>query len=604
MGKDKIFYRNIVVATTVLVAALMLFGSSGQTITTSTLSQSSPPAATGGNTTFTVGWAGTYIDTLNPFLSYSELTYFVNLNVYLHLVNFNTNNDSVTPSLASSWVINYANHTAIFHINPDAVWSDGQQVTSQDVIYSYETAGQNYTFVSSYVTAITNMTALNPKTVMITFNGVLWEMFAAYLFIVPYHIWKSIDPATYPGYNANGTPYFVGDGPFVLTKYVPNQYAEIQKNPNWFIKSETPKLNTVIFEEFSSESSAIASMEDGSIQGLSGLLPANVPQFENNSAFVFTKSPGMEYQYLSIDVEKGSQGNPTLRNVTVRQAIAHALNYTYLAETVYHGYATPLASVLSPSNEYYDHNLQPYSYNVKLANEMLNASGYTMGSNGVRVSPNGTELSYTLICNSADTLATSLAQLVAKNLTAIGIKVNVIAETTGSMAAQIWLSNGTLGQDMDVWDWDDNTPFAPELLSVFLSGQVVTGTSDSGFNNTTYDNLWNELLSAPSQSQAMNISYQMQEILHYQLPYIPLVDIEALTVWSSSFTDINASFVGGPFGGFDYRTFITASPVSVKKTTAPDYLLYAVIIAVIAIIIIAVAAVALVRNRKKSNTPP
>ncbi|MCL4447216.1 MAG: ABC transporter substrate-binding protein [Thermoplasmatales archaeon] len=604
MTRHNTFHRKFVMVSVILIGAIITLGSSMQIIANSTANSPEPLAASG-NVTFTAGWTGTFIDSLNPFTSYSQLTYWINSNLYLRLVNFDTQNNSLQPGLSNSWSINYANHSAIFHINPNAVWSDGQPVTAQDVIYSLHLAGQPWSFVASYVTAITNTTALNNKTVMITFNGTLWQMFAAYIFIVPYHIWANVNASTYPGFNKNGSTYFVGDGPYILTNYVPNQYAEVQKNPRWFITTEIPKINTVIFQEYSSTSSAISSLQSGAIQGLTGILPANVPQFLNNSAYYVSKSPALEYQYLSIDVEKGSQGNPTLRNVTVRQAIAHAINLTYIAKTVYHGYATPLASVLVPTNQYYDTNLTPYSYNVTLANNMLTAAGFTMGSNGVRVSPNGTALSYTMLCNSADTLATSMAELIASNLTAIGIKVTVNAETTGSMASTIWLSNGTLGQDMDLWDWFDDTPFAPQLLSVFLSDQVVTGTSDSGFNNSTYDHLWSQLLSSSTPAETRAISNEMQQILHSQLPYIPLITVSSINVWSSAFKDINSSALGGPFGGFDYLTFITATPTTTTTTTPTNpYLGYEITIAVIAIIVVAVAAVYLMRSRGKKEAPP
>lgn len=586
-----------IVLPAVAIAALVLLGTGGQAIVVSGGGTFNPAASASNNVTFTTGWFGTYIDTLNPFTSYSQLTSWVNSNVYLPLVNYNAANHTVQPALASSWQINYQNHTAIFHLNPDAVWSDGQPVTAQDVIYTYSIAQKNYTFISNEVAAVNNVTALGNNTVMVGFNGVLWQMFAAYIYIVPYHIWKNVDPATYVGYNPNGSTFFVGDGPFTLTDYVVNQYAKLEKNPKWFISSEQPSIDTLIFQEFSSQSSAISALQSGQIQGLSRILPANLANFQNNSKFVVTTSPSLEYMYIAMNLDPNGTGNPTLKNVTVRQAIAHSLNRTYLAQTVYHGYALPVNSVLAPTNKYYDSGIANYSYNVSLANQMLNQSGFTLGSNNVRVSPNGTELKYTVLVPSGDTEAVNLAQLIAQNLSSIGIKLTVQAESTGSMASAIWLSNGTLGQDMDLWDWFDNIQAAPQLLSVFLSGQVVTGTSDSGFNNSTFDSLWTQLLNASSPSQAVNISNQMQEILHQQLPYLPLVAPTSISVWSSTFTNISSGTPGGPFGGLDYQTFITAKPVSGATTGSNNYILYGVG----AVIVVAIIAGVALRRRGREE---
>lgn len=561
------------------------------------------PSVSSNNVTFTTGWFGTFIDTLNPFTSYSQLTNWINMNIYLPLVYYNTANHTISPGLASSWDVNYTNHTVIFHLNPNAVWSDGQPVTSQDVVYTYQVATQNTTFVYSETTPIKNATqdviALGNHTVMIKFTGVLWTMFAANVFIVPQHVWKNTDPTTYSGYNPNGT-YFVGDGPFVLTKYVVNQYVSLEKNSKFFIPSQTPKINKVVFQEFTSQSSAISALQNGQIQGLSRILPANLGQFQNNSNYKVAVSPNLEYLYLSFNVDPNGSGNPTLHNLTVRQAIAHAINLTYIAQTVYHGYATPLASVLAPTNEFYDHNLSAYSYNVSLANKMLNDSGFKL-VNGVRENSNGTKLSYTVLVPSGDQQAVQMAQLIAQNMSAIGIQMNVLAESTGSMASTIWLANGTLGQDIDLWDWFDNIQSAPQLLSVFLSDQIVTGTSDSGFTNSTFDSLWTQLLNASTPASALAISNQMQAILHQQLPYLPLVVPEAINVWSSSFTDINSSMPGGPFGGGDWQTFVNMVPVANNSNSSGIPITWYIAGGVVAVIVIAAIAVAVVRSRGREE---
>lgn len=599
MMKNHRYSTRLAIVSAIVISALILLGSGGQAIVQSGGGVAQPAAASSGNQTFTTGWFGTYIDTLNPFTSYSQLTSWINSNQLLPLVNFDPANHTIQPALASSWTINYSNHTAIFNLNPNAVWSDGVNVTSQDVVYTYNIAKQNYTFISEYTAAVTNVTALGPHQVMIAFNGVLWEMFAAYVYIVPYHIWKNVDPATYPGYNSNGTTYFVGDGPFVLTKYVVNQYAKLEKNPKWFIPSQQPKISTVIFQEFGSQSSAISALQSGAVQGLSRILPANIGQFQNNSNYKVTQSPSLEYMYLAFNVDPNGTGNPTLHNLTVRQAIAHALNMTYLADTVYHGYANTLASVLAPTNQYYDHNLQPYSYNVSLAKQMLDQAGFNKTVNGVRENSTGAKLAYTLLVPSGDTEAVNLAQLVASNLSSIGVKITVQAETTGSMAAIIWSSNGTLGQDIDLWDWFDNVQAAPQLLSVFLSGQVVTGTSDSGFTNSTYDSLWTQLLNASTPAEAKNISNQMQQMLYNQLPYLSLVAPTSINVWSTAYTNINSSFPGGPFGGMDYLTFIQVEPANANSTPAGsnNYVLYGIGAAIL--IIVGVVAAVRVRGRDK-----
>ena len=582
---------------TFVFSGLMILSSSAYLVAAAPGQLNAGAAATSSSSgTITVGWSGTGINTLNPFTTYSALGRWIGSNIYLPLVYYDAANQTVTPALASSWHINLSNHTAIFDLNPNAVWSDGTPVTSQDVVYSYLLATQNYSVLEQYVTSVSNVTAITPHSVKFTMTSVLWTTWAAYVAIVPYHIWRYVDATTYPAYNSTGSQYFVGDGPYLLNNYVVNQYTEIQKNPKEFLAGHMAAVDKVIFEFFSSESSAITSLQSGSIQGLTGILPSDISQFQNNSKYVITTSPGLEYFYLSINVNPQGNGNPTLRNLTVRQAMAHAINLKYIAKTAFHGYASVLNSVLTPTNQYYDRNLSAYSYNVSLADEMLNQSGFPMTSSGYRVNASNTSqhLTYAVLVPSGDTLEVDAANMIAQNLSAIGIQLTVTAETTGSMVATIWPH---YTQDMDLWDWFDYTQNSPyRLLGMFLPNQIAAGNSDSGFSNSTYQQVWNELANATSLSQVSNLSDQLQQILHQQLPYIPLFIPSAITVYSSQISNLTP-YPGGQFGGYDYLTFTqmhysTSSPGSSNSTD------YYIIGGVVAVIVVAAAAVLLTRRRR------
>ena len=580
-----------IAAALALTASAALVSRAGDRIAGAGVLQASSPDQ---NLTFRTGWFGTYIDTLNPFTTYSQLSSWVNVNTLLTLVLYNTETKTVAPGLASSWTVNFANHTVIFNLNANAVWSDGVPVTSADVIYSYNIAAQSYSFVAPDVAAVQSVTALGSHAVMITFTGVLWLWFAAIVYIVPAHVYNSVDPSTYPGYNKTGSQYFVGDGPYVIQQYVPNQYVIIQKNPKFFIPSMVPMISTVTFTEFSSQSSATSALQARQIDGLSGILPAAVSAFQNNSNFVVSTSPGIEYFYIALNVNPTGHGNPTLKDLTVRQAFAHAINLPYITQTVFHGYATQLNTVIMPNDAYFNANITGYAYNETLANQMLDNAGYAMGSDGIRYSPNGTvPLSYTLLVPSGDALEIDAAQIMVQNLSAVGIQLSILAEDTGTMANTIWPD---FNHDMDLWDWFETTLMVPDLLSVFLSSAIATGLSDSGYHNATYDGMWNQLLNATSTAQATQIANQMQVMLHEQLPYLPLFVPTVVNVYSTSFTNISAGYPGGPFGGADWLTFIGAQPSAAQ---APPN--YALIIAIVVIVVIAVAAAVVILSRRKKE---
>ncbi len=549
------------------------------------------------NSTFIVGWGGTALDTLNPFTTYAQISLWIQLNVYDSLCVFAADQTTLLPDLAQSWQIYNSNGTAIIHLNPNAYWSDGVPITSQDVKYSYYIAVQNYSRLYPYVNMITNISTPDDHTVIFHYTGALFELVAlTNVFIVPYHIWKNVDPATYFGYNASSNPHFVGSGPFLITNYTPNQYVVLTKNPNYFIPSKIPHINTVIFQFFTSLTTMFSALQAGQIDAVGPWIEASqINLVKNSTNLVLTTSPSDAYFYIAFNVYPSGHGNPTLKDVNVRHALAHAIDLNTLTQLIWHGYGVPTATQFPPTQPFADPSLKPYSYNISLANSILNSSGYKMGPNGYRVSPSGTPLKYTLLVPSSMPEEVNAANIIANNYwSKIGVQTTVQAMDTGTMSSIIWPN---FNHDMDLWDWAVGTA-DPTILSVFLSYQTETGTSDSGFTNYTYDTLYSEMVNATSLSEIKNISYQLQEILYNQLPYLPLYSPESVLAYSKKWTNISTDYPGGPFGGYDWRTFLTVEPnvTTTSQQQGNNSLLY-ISLGVVVVIIAAVAVLALRRKK-------
>jgi peptide/nickel transport system substrate-binding protein len=556
-----------------------------------------PNSRASSTSTFIVGWGGTALDNLNPFTTYAQVSLWILTNVYDSLCVFSANQTQLLPDLAQSWQIYPGNGTAVVHLNPNAKWSDGLPVTSQDVNYSYYLAAQSWSRLYPYVNMITSISTPDENTVIFHYHGALFQLVALNnVFIVPYHIWKNVNASTYFGYNSTSSPHFVGSGPFLITNYTPNQYVQITKNPNYFNKNRMPHIDSVIFQFFTSMTTMISAFQAGQIDAFGPYVePSQVGLIKNDTNAVLVTSPSVEYFYLAFNVYPHGQGNPTLRDVNVRHALAHAIDLQNLTQLIWHGYAVPTATQFPPTHPYADPSLKPYSYNITLANQILDSHGYKMGPNGYRVSPNGTPLKYTIIVPSSMPEEINAANIIATNYwSKIGVQTTVQAMDTGTMSAIIWPD---FKQDIDLWDWLVG-PADPTILSVFLSTQTETGTSDSGYTNLSYDALYNQMVNASTLQEVKNISYQLQVTLYNDLPYLPLYCPEPIQSYSKKWTNISTDYPGGPFGGYDWRTFLTVEPLSSVPQGQNNTMLY-IGIGIIVVIIIAAVAYIAVRGKKK-----
>jgi peptide/nickel transport system substrate-binding protein len=541
----------------VLIAALLVVSTFGVI--------SSAQTTTAANGTFIVGYGGTPFDTFNPFTTYTVVSTMSTIDVYDTLVRLSPNFSSAVPDLAYKWTIFPNNSAAEFYLVRNATWSDGQPVTAQDVVYSYEVANNSASRLEPNVLPITSVQALNNYTVIFHYKPTLLFIsnIASVVDIVPEHVWIKYVPNP-----ANATQLdnyqdypLVGSGPFNLTGYVQSQYIELTANPNYFYVSERPHVQHVVIQFYKDTNSMIAALEAGQINAVAPtMLPAQAATLKSNYPNIkVVVEPGEELWYLAINVYPYGHGNPTLKDLRVREALAHAINTTELAQVIWQGYATPAAGLLPIGSKFYDPYLKPYQFNLTWANQTLNQAGYKMGPNGVRVSPNGTALSYNLYVISSDPEEIQAANIIASWWKQIGVQANVQAEDGGALANIIW-PNFT--QDFDLWDWF-TSPAVPTLLSVFLANQTETGTSDSGYNNSAYDKLYGQMITTTNITQLYQDNYQLQSMLYNDLPYIMLYYVDSIEAYNTQqFTGFFDNMTGGPFSDLNWLTFISLKPVS------------------------------------------
>jgi peptide/nickel transport system substrate-binding protein len=520
--------------------------------------------------TFILGYAGTSFNTFNQFNNPLGPSPMIALAIYDTLIHYDSNYDPVVPDLAYKWYVYPNNSAAVFYLVKNATWSDGYPVTAQDVVYSFEVANNSASTYEPNVAGITSVQAIGNYTVVFHYKPTLLFLAeaAAVIPIVPKHVWEKYVPN--PSNATQLTNYqdypVVSSGPFEVTNYVQGQYIELTANTHYFYKSRIPHVQHIIIQFFKDANSMVAALEAGQIDAAAPYItPVQAEALKSYPDITVFNGPGLQIWYIGINVNPNGHGNPTLRDLRVREALAHAINYTELTQLIWGNFATPAAGLIPKGWKYYDPNLKPYTFNLTLANQILNEAGYKMGANGVRVSPNGTPLSYTLYVVSYAPEEIRAAQLIANWWNQIGVQAKVEAVDTGTLASIIW-PNFT--QDFDLWDWIYTSPALPTLLQVMTTQAIQTEASDSGFSNSTYDEIYNQMVTTTNQTQLTEDAYKLQEILYQQIPYIDLYYVDAVQAYNSAaFKGYVTNMTGGPFSDNNWITFVTLTPTQSYSST-------------------------------------
>ncbi|HEX5189901.1 MAG TPA: ABC transporter substrate-binding protein [Streptosporangiaceae bacterium] len=495
---------------------------------------SGPASGQPRSATFVVGNTDA-VDTLNPFLGFTSQDYEVYGLLYDNLMDYGQLNYAGTPRLATSWSHSKNGLVWTYHIRHGVKWSDGVPLTAADVAYTIQRNivpnSTEFSDNEAYVGEIKSAKATGKYTVVMTVKHYTPVMNRLEVPILPEHIWKNISEKQLGSFK-NENP--VGSGPFTVSSYQSNQTITLKANPHYW--GGKPGIKTLVFQRFDNPTAEKLALANGTIDFAEGLTPALWNSLKGTPGVKLVNAEAGNFDELAFNNGAATvtgkpigDGNPALKDVNVRHAISYALNTKVLVKKVLLDTGIVGTSIIPPIYTQF-HYTPPasatYHYDPAKAEQILNADGWKMGPNGVRVK-NGKQLTLRLFVRNQSPTQTQDAPYIKGWLNAIGIKVTTTAMSDSQLTADI--GNGQY--DMFMWGWgvEPNPDFQ---LSVFTCGQRSYGSgpnyspgwSDSFYCNAGYDKLYHQQQALDGAARA-KVVLQMQKMLYdddaYAVLYYP-----------------------------------------------------------------------------------
>ena len=185
--------------------------------------------------------------TFNPYNANDATSAELSEIMYDGLTQTNPTDGKVIPKLAKSFEILEDNKTYIIHLRHGIKWSDGVEITSDDVYFTYNTIifGGYGDGSTKDVMTIDNKLPKVEKIDKYTVKFVTPKPFAPFLrtlsaSIMPKHIFEPVTNKgkayflTYQGVDVNPNKLVVS-GAFKLKEYVPSQRVVYERNPNYYL---------------------------------------------------------------------------------------------------------------------------------------------------------------------------------------------------------------------------------------------------------------------------------------------------------------------------------------------------------------------------------
>ncbi len=316
------------------------------------------------------------------------------------------------PALSERWE-NPDPTTWVFHLRPGALFHDGEAVTADDVVYTFQSIleeGFGAPSRALYV-PISGVTARDPQTVEFKLSEP-YAPFLSYmdLGIVPQHVAE--DPAS----DFANKP--IGAGPFKFVSWQKNNRIELAAFEEYW--QGLPKLAGVTLLIVPDNSVRATALETGDLDLIhSPLSPQDVERLKTTDGVKVSEQTALGYTYLNFNTS-----DPILSDVNVRRAIAHMVDKAVISEEIYQGMDKPGESPLVPNTWWYS-EVADHPFDLDTAADLLADAGWQDSDGDGVLDKDGQKLSLVLKTHSEDPNRIQVVEYLQNVLAQSGVEVSV-----------------------------------------------------------------------------------------------------------------------------------------------------------------------------------
>lgn len=516
--------------------------------------------------------------------------------IYDSLITENPLTTKLEPALAESWEVTDNGQKVIITLRDGLKWSDGQPMTVDDIVFTYNEIYLNPKIPTSLKDALkvgdkgTLPTVKKLDSRRVEFS--ITEPFAPFLRyvggipIMPSHVLKEAIRTT----GADGNPKFismwntgtdpkkiVGNGPYVMESYVPSQRVIFKRNPYYWRKDKQgkpqPYIERIVLQIIESTDNQLISFRSGKLDDLE--IPPEgfslLKREEKRAKFkIYNGGPDTSTTFIAFNLNKAknAQGQHLVDPIKsswfnkkeFRQAVAYALDREKMKTNAFRGLGELQNSFVYVKSPYFlppEKGLKVYDYNPEKSKQLLLKSGFKYNDKNELLDEKGNRVKFVLLTNVERKVRGDMAAQIQQDLAKIGIKVDL----------QILSFNAYLEKLKVSQDWDC-------YLGGFAGGGVephsasniwrITGASHA-FNQGAQpgdppligwevadwekeiDRLYVQGAQVIDENQRKEIYYEYQRIASEQLPFIHLVERLNLQAVRDRFQGVKYTALGGPF---------------------------------------------------------
>lgn len=406
------------------------------------------------------------------------------------------------PMLATEYSVSEDGLTWTFQLREGVTFQNGDPLTAQDVVYSYERCFDN-AYMQEKVEAIDSVTAPDDSTVEMHLKyqfSPLMEKIAAIGIVSQSFAEANMDDQGLLGFNACGT------GAYSVKEAIPDVSITLEAYSGYW-GGEAP-IKTLNFEQITDETTAVTAFEAGEIDVMS-IPSANWAQISESGQYNTDSRPSNHVVYLIFNTEAAPFDNRELR-----QAIAYAINREDIIAVAADGLADPATSLATSYMLGYTEDHMTYEYDPEKAKELLAEAGY----------PDGLDI------GSMKTMSGSyfekVMQVVQSQLAEVGITSTIEGMDGNSLVEDCITGNFTLA------DMGQNLSLDYDFLKTYFNEEYINGLNMARVSDSQIQELFEQGASTTDKEERLAIYQEIEDLTQELCAYVPLYNLQTTTAWN------------------------------------------------------------------------
>lgn len=417
-------------------------------------------------------------------------------------------------------------------LRPKVKWHDGNAFTADDVKFTLE----RYVLPRTGTTAfrgfenVMTVEAVDTLTVLIRLKSAWFGLLDALsgVYILPSHLLEK-----YPDSNHN-PPQFgkhpVGTGAFAFLEW---KAGSIRLTAHEGYYHGKPRLDGISFKEIADEKQALAAVDKGDIQVVTGLSTRLARQAKAIDAVRVYESNTSTVEYLLFNTS-----NPVLSDRRVRRAISAVLPLDVAKSEVYQGgwktapYLSMTSGLLAAFRQW-----TPL-YDLERARKLLDESGWRVGSDGIR-SKGSRRLSVSLDTTSGNRQREQFLELVRDEGRRVGIEFTIKTYPSSRFFSSKESGGIVDSSSFDIALFAVSGGVEPDIHRFFHSFMAPPYGYNAGlYKSAKVDMLLETWLGEVDVKRRNDVAILINDILVDDLPIIPLYYWPRLDVVSSKIANL------------------------------------------------------------------